>query len=185
MNSTEDIFAAVRRASVEGSLRVVVIGGHAVNAYGYTRTTFDADFMICVDDLPAWRAEFEKIGYTWCGRTEAFAKMAAPEGALGLLPVDILLVEASTLAKILAESRLLNFGENALAVPQPLHLIALKLHAMKNPARLETGKDLPDILHLVRICGLDPKSPQFEEILQRYGNEQTRALLQRHLADSG
>jgi hypothetical protein len=180
MNGAEDIFAAVARAASERSLPILVIGGHAVNSYGYTRTTFDVDFMICIDDLAAWRRMLESIGYSWSGQTEAFAKMMPPENAAGFLPADIMLVEHATLAKIAAESSLRDFGGEKLSVPHPLHLIALKLHAMKNPARLKAGKDLPDILHLVRICELDPKSSQFAEILQRYGNEETRALLERH-----
>ena len=54
---------------------------------------------------------------------------------------------------------------------------------MKNPERLKAGKDLPEILHLVRICGLDTESSEFEEILHRYGNEETRAIVRRHLED--
>ena len=177
MNPSEDIFAAVARIAAESQLPV--LGGHAVNAYGYTRTTLDADLMVCVDDFHAWRAAFESLGYTWAGQTDAFAKMNPPEDRA--LPLDIMLVEKPTISKIVAESRLLPFGAARLPVPRPLHLIALKLHAMKNPARLETGKDLPDILHLVQICDIDPKSAEFQKIFHQYGNEQIRSLLRRHL----
>ncbi len=38
-----------------------------------------------------------------------------------------------------------NVGDALLGVPDPLHLIALKLHAMGNEARFLQGKDLPDM----------------------------------------
>lgn len=81
------------------------------------------------------------------------------------------------------ERRELNFGGTRLSVPQPLYLIALKLHAMKNDERRRLGKDLPDILGLMRLCGIDPASLEFRQIVERYANEQTRSLLNAALSD--
>ncbi len=181
MSDLPDLFALLRKTSSEEALDFVVIGGHAVNAYGYTRTTLDADFMVCVEDATAWRDSLESLGYAWVGQTDAFARMEPPTDAPNLLPVDIMLVERQTLSRITAECRLLDFGDVKLPVPQPLHLIALKLHAMKNADRLKAGKDLPDILHLVRVCQLDTESPPFRSILERYANDEIRTLLEKHL----
>jgi hypothetical protein len=181
MNSSEDIFAAVARAASEHGLPILVIGGHAVNAYGYTRTTLDADFLICAEDHSAWRRVFEEAGYRWQMETDAFIKLRPPEGRGDLLPVDVMLVDGETFARLLAEGRELQFGKSALAVPKPLHLIALKLHAMRNPERFRTGKDLLDILHLVRICRIDPTGPEFLETIERYADEKARRLLEAHL----
>ena len=35
-------------------LKYLVIGGHAVNAYGEPRTTVDVDFLVCKDDRQSW-----------------------------------------------------------------------------------------------------------------------------------
>lgn len=183
VNAPEDIFTSVARAASENNLPILVIGGHAVNAYGYLRTTVDADFMVCIDDLAAWRPLLERIGYKWIGQTQAFAKMQAPGDNPGLPTVDIMLVDASTLRKILAESRQLAFGETTLRVPKPPHLIGLKLHALKSPQRLAQGRDLPDILHLVRVCQVDTTSSEFKDILDRYGTAEIRTLLRKHLGD--
>jgi hypothetical protein len=62
-----------------------------------------------------------------------------------------------------------------------LNLIALKLHAMRNPERFKKGKDLPDILNLISICQIDPQSGEFLDVLSRYASDETRSLLASHL----
>lgn len=181
MDSAEDIFAAVARVASEHGLPVVVVGGHAVNAFGYFRTTLDADFMICVDDRDAWRGVFEALGYRWQMETEAFIKLKPSGDRSDRLPVDVMLVESDTFSRIRAEAREMQFGRTRLPTPKPLHLIALKLHAMRNPERLRTGKDLMDVLHLIRTCGIDPRGADFLGALDRYANEETRKLIDANL----
>jgi hypothetical protein len=160
-----------------------VIGGHAVNAYGYVRTTLDADFLVCEDDLQDWRRIFDSFGYEWRGQTEAFAKLTPPETEPPSLPVDIMIVSRQTFMKLTEGQRELEFGPTRLPVPQPLYLIALKLHAMKNDERRRLGRDLPDILQIIRRCGIDPADVKFQQIVERYANPQTRALLDAALKD--
>ena len=83
--------------------------------------------------------------------------------------------------RVYTERRVLDFGGEALPVPKPLHLIALKLHAMRNAERFKKGKDLPDILNLISICQIDPKHRDFQEVLDRYASDETRNLLAAHL----
>lgn len=177
MNIFEQIAAAAER---EG-LAVLVIGGHAVNAYGYTRTTLDVDFLVAVESFPEWRAVFESAGYCWAGQTETFARLDPPVTDPPSLPVDVMLVSGMTFSKLYAERQLLDFGGTLLPVPKPLNLIALKLHAMRNPERFKKGKDLPDILNLLSICQIDPQSGEFLDFLSRYASDETRNLLAAHL----
>jgi hypothetical protein len=66
-------------------------------------------------------------------------------------------------------------------LPKPIHLIALKLHAMKNPVRLRQGKDLLDILNLVSLCKIDIEGQEFQGVLDRYANEEIRNLVLRSI----
>ena len=68
-----------------------------------------------------------------------------------------------------------------LSLPKPLHLIALKLHAMKTPERLRQGKDLLDILNLVSLCQIDTEGQEFQGILDRYANEEIKNLVLRSI----
>ncbi len=177
-----DIFAAVAQASSARDLPVLVIGGHAVNAYGHLRTTVDADFLVRADDLPAWREILESFNYRWRGGSEAFAQLDPPLAEVTALPVDLMLVSRETFRKLAIDARELAFGATRLLVPRPLHLVALKLHAMKNDERRRLGKDLSDILQIIRLCGIDPADAEFLETVERYANPQTRTLLATALA---
>ena len=73
------------------------------------------------------------------------------------------------------------FGEIMLPVPDPHHLIALKLHAMRNAERRLSGKDLPDVIQILRICAIDPDGVEFKALLDRHANNETRDLLQSYL----
>ena len=92
-----------------------------------------------------------------------------------------MLVSPETFTKLYAERILLDFGGSELPVPKPLHLVALKLHALKNHERFKKGKDLPDILNLISICQIDTKSREFNEIVNLYASDETRTVLNIHL----
>jgi predicted nucleotidyltransferase len=177
-----EIFRLVEQASRSQNLPLLVIGGHAVNAYGYSRTTLDVDFLIAVESFPKWRPVLESLGYTWKGQTENFARLDPPETTPPSFPIDVMFVSAETFGKLRTECIHLDFGGTSLPVPKPIHLIALKLHAMRNPERFKKGKDLPDILNLVSICNIDTTGEEFLGILDRYANNETRDLVLRHLA---
>ena len=180
-----DLFQRVAELSRTLDLPLLVIGGHAVNAYGYARTTLDVDILIAIESFSQWRPAFESLGYVWTGQTENFARLDPPSDDPTAFPIDVMFVSTETFAKLHAEKKELDFGAARLPVPQPMHLIALKLHAMKNPERLKKGKDLPDILNLISICEIDPLGQEFNEVLDRYANDETRNLLLTLLQQGG
>jgi len=50
---TFDFKKLVAEATARG-LRFLLIGGYAVNAHGYSRKTFDIDFLICANCCARW-----------------------------------------------------------------------------------------------------------------------------------
>ena len=174
-----DVFESVGKLGGQLGLPVLLIGGHAVNFYGYNRTTLDVDFLIAVDSFPAWRSGLESIGYKWIGQTENFVRLEPVDPAL--FPMDVMLVAPETFQKLYAERVECRIGTALLSLPKPLHLIALKLHAMKNPERLRQGKDLLDILNLVSLCQIDIEGQEFQGILDRYANEEIKNLVLRSI----
>ena len=178
---TEILFQQLAQAAQKDDCQFLVIGGHAVNAYGYSRTTLDLDFLVAVDAFPRCQALLEAVGYRWVGQTSSFARLHPPATDPPSLPVDVMLVDSGTFAKIRDAARMLPFGQFSLPVPSPLHLIALKLHALRNPERRQLGKDMADILGLISVCQIDPQSREFLEILDRYADTTTRQLLLQQL----
>lgn len=178
-------FARIAAVAERKNARILVIGGHAINAYGYSRTTVDFDFVIEGTALPIWRDELEALGYQWKGETRAFAQFTAPADENPPFPIDLMLVDESTFEKLWAEARVLDFAGVPLRAPKPLHMIALKLHALKNPTRAARGKDLPDIIQLIRIAELDLANPELQVILRRYADDRTIDLLRRLIEPIG
>lgn len=179
----QDVFAAIERASAAHELEILVIGGHAVNAYGYTRTTFDVDFLIPEDGFPAMQACLEQVGYRTSGKNATFARMEPIMAGSSAPRVDVMLVDRSTFEKMREGQRALRFGLAELPAPTPLFLIALKLHAMKNEARRKIGKDLVDILALIRVCEIDSRGIEFQGVLEKFADAPSRALLENALGD--
>lgn len=171
-----DILEQLADAAEERSLPYILIGGHAVSAWGYLRTTLDVDLLIPAGALPDWRELLEGLDYRLFHETRAFVQFE-PVGGTGF-PVDLMLVDQTTYRKLEAASELLPYASRSVRVAGVLHLIALKLHALQQPTRMENTKDFQDILALIQANRLDPASEEFRSILKRYASESTRRRLE-------
>ncbi len=169
------IFQTATRAAQKDGLELILIGGHAVNARGYERTTLDFDFMIPAADLTAWKKILSSLGYHPIHETKAFAQFEPVGG--GGFRVDLMLVDDSTFAKLLAGSEVRSYGGCEIRVAGVLHLIALKLHATRTWDRAVQGKDYYDILNLVRVNRIDTAAPEFQKILDRYATPSIKERL--------
>ena len=169
------IFQAATDAAQAAGREFILIGGHAVNARGYERTTLDFDFMIPSADLAAWKDALGGLGYHSIHETKAFAQFEPTGG--GGFRVDLMLVDAATFTKVMTGSEVRTYGGREIRVAGLLHLIALKLHATRMWDRAVQGKDYYDILNLIRINRLEIGSSEFQEILTRYATPSIRDRL--------
>ncbi len=172
------IFQTATRAAQADGREFILIGGHAVNAHGYARTTLDFDFLIPAVDLGAWKDLLAGLGYQPIRETKAFAQFEPVGG--GGFRVDLMLVNDATFAKLMAGSEIRSYGGCEIRVAGVLHLIALKLHATRTWDRAVQGKDYYDIFNLIRINHINPGSPEFQTILDRYA---TPSIKERLLSD--
>ena len=167
----------VDTAQAEG-LEFLLIGGYAVNARGYDRTTVDVDFLIAPADLDRWRSFLTNAGFRTVHETRSFAQFE-PSEREGFR-VDVMVVDETTFAKLLAGSEWLEYGGRRVRVAGVLHLIALKLHATRTWTRAVQGKDFYDIVNLIRTNRVDTNSAEFLEILARCA---TPSIKERLLSD--
>ena len=174
--------AAVGRS--EEGLRSILVGGNAVNLHAYLRSTFDVDLLIPEEEAQNWRSFFERHGYAVFHATSNFVRLRFAADPTGALPVDLMLADSETFERIYKKGRAYPVGHNLeLVIPDPLHLVAMKLHALRNPHRIERGVDLEDVKHLVKAAKIDTTSPEFVALLDRYATAEIRARLLRDLEE--
>jgi len=172
------IFQSITDTAKAAGREFILIGGHAVNARGYERTTLDFDFLIPSADLGEWKEMLAALGYRAIHQVAAFAQFDPVEGEG--FRVDLMLVDDGTFAKLVAGSEIRPYGGREIRVAGVLHLIALKLHAARTWDRAVLGKDYYDILNLIRINQVDTSAPDFRKLLERYA---TPSIKQRLLSD--
>lgn len=162
----------------------MLVGGNAVNLHAYLRSTFDVDLLILEHDAPRWRSFFERHGFAVFHATGNFIRLRFAADPTGALPVDLMLADADTFERMYERGRAWSLGEGLeLFVPDPLHLVAMKLHALRSPHRVKRGVDLEDVKHLVRAAKLDVTSSEFITLLDRYATAEIRARLLRDLGE--
>jgi hypothetical protein len=172
------IYAPVFEALYAADVPFLVIGGHAVVLHGYQRNTFDLDLLIAEGSLPAARPVLLELGYNTYFESGAFLQLSP---RANLPPLDLMIVDQTTFDRLsqFTESRVLD-GKRIL-IPDPLRLVALKLHALKAVSRSDRDKDWADIAGVIRAAVLDLENPEFQAIIERYGPLESNAELRRRL----
>ena len=151
---------------------LLLIGGNAMLAYGSDRATFDCDCAVVAIDEPLVAAALIPLGYRFKERFSIFTRYTHLGGHRPV--VDVMLLDAPTFAKLHAESQEIVLLGVTLRAPKPLHLVALKLHALKQqPER--AVKDWPDILHLLRSSQWT--SEELNLIAARYASPESLEML--------
>jgi hypothetical protein len=151
-------------------LKYLVIGGHAVNAYGTPRTTLDIDFLICRDDLQTWTSLLLKEGFKVMNTGNNFVQFSPPYGTDWNL--DLMLVNRGTWAKLHTAARQAVMLGITTLVPSVEHLIGLKLHVLKFGPEHRRDQDLVDVLTLVRNAEIDPRSESFKKLIDQFGTQE-------------
>jgi hypothetical protein len=146
------LLSLVDEACQEAGTRWAVIGGIAMNAYGYARTT--ADFDIAAEETfrRAFLAVLLRKGFEAVHDVEAFTNLLHPEPALGRL--DVMWLDGTTAERVFARSRgLPGPGTAGVPVPAPEHLVAMKVRSIQSrPTRVfHDGADLQHLLSLAEI----------------------------------
>lgn len=148
--SIAKIFETVSRELPAAGVEFLMIGGHAVNHYGYTRATMDVDFMVASDAMGSVREVMKSAGFTNVSEGENVIFFHHPDSHVR---VDFLPVDSETMTKLQKGAVEVDYGDFPLCVPSLLDLISMKLFAMKNPKRKE--RDGSDIVHLMIENKLD------------------------------
>jgi len=165
-----NIFALLNELLLKDGLKFLMIGGHAVNAYGYSRLTHDLDILVNRDDRAKWLAALQAAGFALQHDGGGFLRFTAAEG--DQWPLDLMLATPPTFSKMLAASQEIQQGEFRVRIPSLDHLFVLKLHALKAGEKARQFKDFMDILSLVQVNKVEVGSDSFRQLCEQYGGKE-------------
>ena len=163
-------------ASQEEPLPYLVIGGYALAAHGYSRLTFDIDILVRRVDKEIWHERCLKAGLRCIGQSNSFSQYDGKDKRL-----DLMFVDEQSFNKMNADCVTQDYDQVQSKVVGLDHLIALKLHSLKNAPVHRTSKDFNDIEMLSRHHALPITSDHYKELFLKYGTQQIYETLQRCL----
>ena len=160
------MMSVVNVISREG-IEALLIGGFAVNYYGYTRNTLDVDFMFAADHADKLCQAMRNTGFTNIDRQDLAIFFSRPDSAFR---VDFLQVDNLTMQQLLESAVMADFHGTQVKVPALKDLLAMKLFALKSNADKRIHKDLPDIAYLVVMHNIDVESDLLT-LCERFADE--------------
>ena len=172
----EDLFKKLSVEFDKAKIPFLLIGGYAVNAYGYSRTTQDVDFMVVSSDYERAQKLLQQCGYREFIHKDLCARFVDHEKQWP--PLDLVFVEKETFQSIAKDAISVKIMGRELLVPSAEHLIALKLHAIKNDPKRE-AKDLNDIFEMIKIKKLIVNSAEFKAFCLKFGNAELFERIQK------
>lgn len=129
-----------------------ILGGMALNAYGYRRVTIDVDVLLTCEGLEAFRAKHLGLGYV-----QRFPGSKSLRDTENGVPIDVVLAgeypgDGRPKPVAFPDPAVAAVHGNRIALLPLPQLVELKLASgMTAPHRL---RDLADVLELVRVLGL-------------------------------
>jgi predicted nucleotidyltransferase len=167
VSSTSDL-EQIRSRADELSLEFLLIGGLAVIEHGFARLTADVDLLIRKRSEEQWRDMLKDLGYHPIQQKQNFAQYEPPEPAMW--PVDLMLVNDSTFDGLASDSSAVEVMGAHVRMVSLKHLLALKLHVLKQGKLHRFLDDFNDVVELVRANHLDLQSSDFRDLFLRYGS---------------
>lgn len=157
----------------------MIIGGMAVIAHGYPRDTFDLDYLVRRSDREAWKIALAAHEYRLAYEHDNFAQFTAEPGETD---VDLMFVNDSTFDVMFAASAVQDTGASQARFPSLEHLIALKLHVLKQGLRHRMLKDMDDVINLLLANRVDLRQENWRKLFEKYGNRELYEKIARAIA---
>ena len=157
----------ISAAAQSRKLDALLIGGHAVNLHGVSRFTEDFDFLIDRANIASWRELLRSMGFESFREGPTFEQFArAGDGPKRL---DLMLVNTATFQKLSDKSLPLPERSESLRIVSAEHLVALKLHALKQELEHRRLRDFLDVVDVIKKNRLDLHSAEMKEVFEKFG----------------
>ena len=160
-------FQVVAEACKRSGVSVILVGGYALGAHGHQRFTRDVDFLVSEQDIDKLISALSGTEYGQVLRSPVVVRFA-PKKEWGEI-IDLMPVDSKTFERMKAEAKEEQYGGERFLVPKLEHLIAMKLHALRDHFETRKIKDLPDIAELLNRNQVDVTSEEFRKLCLKYG----------------
>lgn len=175
-NRVEYVFDVVSKQLPRAGVDFLMIGGHAVNHYGYSRATIDVDFMIVSHDVSAVREVMKAAGFTNVSDSDNVIFFGHPKNPHR---VDFLKIDQDSMDQLMESAEEIDYCGYRLKVPGVLDLIAMKLFAAAHGSWKREDKDLIDVVNLADACGLELST--LRELCDRYADDTVYSRLEHRM----
>ena len=179
MTNLDRILEIASRDLPAAGIDHLLIGGFAVNHYGYTRNTLDVDFMIVGEQLGDVRRIMTAAGFINLEILDNVAFFSVPDEEPR---VDFLRVNRATMDSLLKDAVQTVVRGYGLRIPSLKNLIAMKVFAFSQNPERRMGKDLPDITYLTVINGLDLES-DIRPLCDKFGTQDAYELIRNQVQE--
>ena len=163
-----EFIAILNSISQNNGLDFLIIGGFAVVHHGYPRETADLDLLIRKSARQDWLGLFTSLGYQVVRDGDVFLQLSPSDA--NMWPVDLMLVNDSTFDKMQGQAVEAGFHGTLGPIPSAEHLLALKVHALKNARIHRFLKDFQDVEGIIRKNQFDLNSETIRQIILKYGS---------------
>ena len=137
----------IQAKAAERGLEFLLIGGLAVIEHGFARLTTDIDLVIPVNDKERWGTLLRDLQYQLINEKDSFRQYEP--ATITKWPLDLMLVNAETYAGLVAAALPVTVMGASIRMVSLKHLLALKLHVLKQGKLHRFLDDLEDVIKLV------------------------------------
>ena len=168
--------ASISLKAAKENLQFLLIGGYAVLAHGFVRTTGDIDILVRKSQSAEWQKLLGRLKFTIKFSGPTFLQFNPPPE--GKLPIDLMFVSDANFDPMFSAAKEIETDDATTKVVSLPHLFALKCHAFKSrPHR--AMKDVEDLVQLTKLNKLDLNEPSLRAILLKHGGQEFYELLKR------
>jgi hypothetical protein len=165
----DTVFHFIAREFAAAKILHILTGGYAVNYHGYSRNTFDVDFLIQDTQRPMALKTLEAVGYKEFESADSYSRLQSKQANRKSL--DLVYVDGQTFGRVHEESVDVQLMGLGFKVPSLMHLLAMKCHALRNNFKGRWMKDLVDVVELVRQAQMDVKGEEFRSMCMKFGGQ--------------
>lgn len=171
----------IAKKASDAGIPFLVIGGYAVLAHGYTRTTDDLDLIVQRGRRAQWSKLLDGFGMVVKNDAANFLQFD-PEDEAGM-EVDLMFVSEDVFEELNQTAMKAAVEGVQVRVVSLLHLIALKCHSFQHAKSMRRLKDMDDLVQLILVNRLDLNEPELSATILKHGNADTYEKLRHACAD--